>query len=303
MEQLLISRVQDLQAFKGKVSHYTTFHLSGMRRSCDASGAPHPERLVTPHGERLREAALLFMREKSRCSDLSHSPAETSNRLDIMDPKESPATEQTEEKKVLQLAELLTHRSLIDTMPRPPAPAQIELKVIQSAIMDYTYKWQGKEVHTQKLQIVLQSKIAEQYCLGVAKLQKKDRTELKNMADRWQVDSTWRFTNLALHSDKPAYIHTPCRIAIDLRKTKAEKLLQSVSYPPTPVPTVTIADVLGLKQMQRFDLMAIAATIIDARKSGAGVHIADVRLVDGTKQNDSNTTEYASLPLTLFFQR
>ena len=119
------------------------------------------------------------------------------------------------------------------------------------------------------------------------------------MADRWQTGSTWRFKGLTLHSDKPASIHTPCRLAIDLRKTKAEKLLQSSSYPPTPVPTVTIADVFELKQKQRFDRMAIAAEIIVARKSGAGVHIADVRLVDGTKQNDSNTTEYASLPLTL----
>ena len=170
--------------------------------------------------------------------------------MDIMAPKESAATELTagsdsaaaEHTQEPQLAELLSQETGLST--------QIELKVIWSEIMDYTYMWQGKDVHTQKLQIVLQSKIAEQYCLGVAKLQKKDRTELKNMADRWQVDSTWRFTNLALHSDKPAYIHTPCRIAIDLRKTKAEALLQSSSYPPTPVPTVTIADVLELKQMQ-----------------------------------------------------
>ena len=54
--------------------------------------------------------------------------------------------------------------------------------------------------------------------------------------------------------------------------------------------------------MQRFDLMAIAAKILTERKAGTGMHIADVRLVDGTKQNDSNTTEYASLPLTLFFK-
>ena len=32
------------------------------------------------------------------------------------------------------------------------------------------------------------------------------------------------------------------------------------------------------------------------------MNIADVRLVDGSKDNDSNTTEYASLPLTLFFK-
>ena len=54
--------------------------------------------------------------------------------------------------------------------------------------------------------------------------------------------------------------------------------------------------------MQRFDLMAIAAKILDESKAGTGMNIADVRLVDGSKDNDSNTTEYASLPLTLFLK-
>jgi len=78
-------------------------------------------------------------------------------------------------------------------------------------------------------------------------------------------------------------------------------MLQSPSFPKTPVPTVSIADVLQLKQMQRFDLMAIVTKVIEERKSGAGMCILDVRLVDGSKENDSSTAEYASLPLTLFF--
>ena len=154
----------------------------------------------------------------------------------------------------------------------------------------------------QKVQIVLQSKVAEQYCLGVAKIQKKDEAELKKVQDRWQTGTTWRFKVITLLNEKPAYVHTSCRITIDLRKSQAQALLQSTSFPQTPVPTVTIADVLQLTQMQRFDLMAIAAKILDERKTGTGMNIADVRLVDGSKDNDSKTTEYASLPLTLFFK-
>ena len=52
--------------------------------------------------------------------------------------------------------------------------------------------------------------------------------------------------------------------------------------------------------MQRFDLMAITTKILEERKSGTGMIIADVRLVDGSKQHTA--TEYASLPLTLFFK-
>ena len=76
------------------------------------------------------------------------------------------ATEHTE---VPQLAELVNQEAGLST--------EIELKVIRNGLIDYTYTFKGSEVGTQKLQIVLQSKIAEQYCLGVAKLQKKDRKE------------------------------------------------------------------------------------------------------------------------------
>ena len=60
---------------------------------------------------------------------------------------------------------------------------EIELKVFRNDLMDYTYTFKGNEVSTQKPQIVLQSQIAEQYCLGVAKVKNKDKTELKKIAD------------------------------------------------------------------------------------------------------------------------
>ncbi len=203
----------------------------------------------------------------------------------------SAATEHTEEP---QLAELVTQEAGLST--------EIELKVIRNDLVHYKYTYKGNQVPTQKVQVVLQSKQPEQYCLGVAKLQKKDETELKKLRERWQIGTTWRFTAITLLNEKPAYIHTSCRIAIDLRKSQAQALLQSTSFPQTPVPTVTIADVLQLTQMQHFDLMAIVAKVLDERSTRAGMNIADVRLVDGSKENHSNTTEYASLPLTLFFK-
>ena len=205
---------------------------------------------------------------------------------------DSAATEHTEEP---QLAELVNQEA--------GSATEIELKVIRNALVDYTYKERnGNQAPTQKVQILLQSKVADQYCLGVAKLQRKDKTELKQLQDRWKIGTTWRFKALTLLNEKPAFIHTSCRIAIDLRKSQAQALLQSTSFPQAPLPTVTIADVLQLTQMQRFDLMAIVAKILDERKAGTGMIVADVRLVDGSKDNDSTTTEYAALPLTLFFK-
>ena len=74
----------------------------------------------------------------------------------------SAATEHTEEP---QLAELVTQEAGLST--------EIELKVVRNDLVHYTYLYKGNQVPTQKVQIVLQSKQAEQYCLGVAKLQKR----------------------------------------------------------------------------------------------------------------------------------
>ena len=73
------------------------------------------------------------------------------------------ATEHTEEP---QLAELVNQDTGLSS--------EIELKVIRHEILDYTYNWQGKQVPTQKLQVLLQSKLPDQYCLGVAKLVRGD---------------------------------------------------------------------------------------------------------------------------------
>ena len=65
---------------------------------------------------------------------------------------DSAATEHTE---ALQLAELVNQEA--------GSAAEIELKVIRNQFVDYTYTFKGNQVQTQKVQIILQSKIAEQY--------------------------------------------------------------------------------------------------------------------------------------------
>ena len=88
---------------------------------------------------------------------------------------------------------------------------------------------------------------------------------------RWQTGTTWRFKSVTLLNEKSAFLHTLCRIAIGLRKAQAQALLQSTAFPQAPVPTATIADILELQHMLRFDLMAIAAKILQERRSGTGM--------------------------------
>ena len=181
---------------------------------------------------------------------------------------------------------------------------EYELKVMHAEVYDYGYTYGGNEIKTQKLQVEFQSPIPEQYCLGIAKLQKKDKKELQKLLQYWKVGSTWILSQVKLTEDKSAFVNTACQIVIDLRKSKATAMLQSASFPDGPTPTTTIAEILQLKQTQRFDLIAIPAAIIAERRSGAGQNIADVRLIDGSKDPRNTATELvnATLPLTLFFK-
>ncbi len=124
------------------------------------------------------------------------------------------------------------------------------------------------------------------------------------MLKRFALGTTWKFTAVKLLDDKSAFMHTTCRITIDLRKTTTTAMLQSASFPRTPCPTTTIADILKLKQMQRFDLMAIPDTILAERRSGTGQTIADVRLTDGSKdpRDKTDAPANATIPVTLLFK-
>ena len=206
----------------------------------------------------------------------------------------SPAA--TEHSDAMPLSELLNQES--------GQTGAHELKVVRVQIVDYSYSWQGRQVATQKVQALLQSHKPEEYCLGVAKLQKKDKKELQQVLKRFAVDTTWKFTAVKLLDEKSAFIHTTCRITIDLRKSTATAMLQSTPFPRTPCPTTTIADILKLKQMQRFDLMAIPDAILAERRSGAGQIIADVRLTDGSKdpRDKTDSPANATIPVTLFFK-
>lgn len=60
---------------------------------------------------------------------------------------------------------------------------EYELKVMHAEVYDYGYTYGGNEIKTQKLQVEFQSPIPEQYCLGIAKLQKKTKRNCKNFSN------------------------------------------------------------------------------------------------------------------------
>ena len=117
-----------------------------------------------------------------------------------------------------------------------------------SNTVEYEYQYQGKTIKSKKLVTILKSTRPQRYCLGVARMKKNDENELKMLMNKFAPDTAWSFTKVRLDkAEKPQYIHTACRIAIDLRASNTTALLQSSRFPKTPTPITTIADILTLK--------------------------------------------------------
>lgn len=177
--------------------------------------------------------------------------------------------------------------------------AIVTVVVKRPLIMTWTYKSQGREKEGAKLQCILQCEDPAEYCLGVAKMQSQDKGELKKLMETtWNENAVFRLTDISLHKEKPTFVHTNCRLVIDLRKTKKTALMQSPKFPLAPEPNRTIADILQVTETQRFDLTVMIREIMQERTSQQGLRIMDMRLVDGSRIRE----EYASLPITMFFR-
>ena len=181
-----------------------------------------------------------------------------------------------------------------------------DLKVFENTIKDYQYTWGGKEQTGRKLVILLLSLDADQYCIGVARAAKSGES-IEALRTRFQTGTEWKFSKVTLvTSEKAQYLHTACRIAINLRSSRAAELMKSIRFPIAPEPATTIAAVLQLKNQQRFDLMAVPAEILEQRRSGAGQIIVDVRLADDSTSSKSDGTTQerpcATMPLTIFLR-
>ncbi len=202
----------------------------------------------------------------------------------------SAAAELTDVEERTPLKELLSDQT--------GAAGSWDLKVFYSDIKEYKYTWNAKEQTGRKLVVVLLSLDADQYCIGLARAAKSGES-IETLQGRFATGTAWRFSNVTLHTNEKAqYLHTPCRIAINLRSSRAARLLQSMRFPTAPEPATTIAAILQLKDQQRFDLMAVPTEILSQRRSGAGQVIIDVRLADGSTHPDAQSC--ATMPLTIF---
>ena len=178
--------------------------------------------------------------------------------------------------------------------------AVIEMKVLSSDLAVYEYSTRdGKKKEGRKLTIILITKDASQYCIGVAKMTPRGGVkDMEEVQKKWAVGTCWKLSKIVPDkTEKQAYINTSVKIAIELRKTDSKMMLQSPDFPSVPAPNVSVANILTLREHQRFDLIALVTTKIGERRANGSI-ICDCRLVDGS---ETETGKYASLPITLWF--
>ena len=152
------------------------------------------------------------------------------------------------------------------------------------AVASKNFRTCGKEIHTVRKGSSLFSCRPDPGSIASAlHASNKDEEELKKLMLKFAPDTAWRFTKARLvTNEKPQYINTSCRIATDLRVSTVTALLQRSRFPKAPTPTTSIADILKLKEQQRFDLMVVPTAVLNKRNSGASLVVVDVRLADGS---------------------
>ena len=178
--------------------------------------------------------------------------------------------------------------------PTAAKTAVIDVRVIGCEILSYTY---GNKQEGRKLYLLFITKDASQYCTGIVRMQRGKQEELVEFKKKFNINTFWRLDKIVLDKqEKTAYIHTEPKIAIDMRKTNVKSMLQSTIFPAVPEPSISVSDILVIKEYQRFDLVAVVIEMTRESVTNAGI-VCDCSLVDGSKTENSN---YARLPITIW---
>ena len=156
----------------------------------------------------------------------------------------------------------------------------------------YEYQWQGKPQKGQKLECLLVTSDGN-YCQGVVRTLppraggEDPGSELKKVLQKFTSGSVWRMTKVALAKEKKEYMGSPCKVCIDIRKTRTDPVLRgAVKMPPAPAPEEDLKTIVSLPSSQRVDITALVQNMSDVRNEVTAYgrkQIVDITIVDGSK--------------------
>ena len=156
----------------------------------------------------------------------------------------------------------------------------------------YEYNWQGKPQKGQKLECLLMTSDGN-YCQGVVRALppraggEDPGSELKKLLQKFTNGSVWRMTKVTIAKEKKEYMGSPCKVCVDIRKTRTDPVLRgTVRMPPAPAPEEDLKTIVSLPSSQRVDITALIKHMSDVRNEVTAYgrkQIVDVTIVDGSK--------------------
>ena len=194
--------------------------------------------------------------------------------------------------------------SLLELSARSAPVICLDLAVYDPQI--HAYEWTEKKSGQTKANKLFRCLLIDlndhsQYLMGLLKMKDGKEQPLKSMCEKMKSGLSFRFSKISLEATKPEYISTTKKLTLNLAKTELDPVLQaSKGRLPTPQPTLSVAACLGFKKNQRFDIIALVASVSAVRAAGPNRYVVDVGLVDGSV--DANDT-LAELKVPLFYNK
>ena len=171
---------------------------------------------------------------------------------------------------------------------------QYDVCVFHPRAHDYTYT-DKKTKATKKSSVFRCLLVSKQNCeqYVVANVQRADRTVIDKTAAKFKEHLCFRMSKTRIKGGtKQEYMHTPLKIVVDIEGTKFDPLLQTGDVTQlAPQPPMSVADCVGYKETQRFDVTALVARLSESRQVALGRLVRDVFLVDGSKLKNGKTAE------------
>ena len=186
--------------------------------------------------------------------------------------------------------------SPLGSLTRSSAKAQDFLvRVYKPRKVTYSFKSRqnGQTVEKARFMCILLGENSEHYCEGTFKGTDADVTAA---IQKFQPFTAWKLSKVGLDTQQQeAFVHTPVRVVVDLRRTRCTPVLQASadesSLASAPSPQTTVAQIMNIKSRRCFDVMAVIHSVSDTRKPVGHPPVADVHLVDGTETSKSKTAE------------
>ncbi len=154
----------------------------------------------------------------------------------------------------------------------------------------FEYKWENKDRNVEIFGCVLVSiHDPSEYCAAeVRKVKGSPADVLQKAEETYKSGLKFLMSDVELNMKaKPEYNNTPCKITIDLTKTKMTKLLQS-GVSVSPEPTITCSECVQFNTVQACDIPALVDETSAPREVGGQRRVRDVYLIDGSLSDDSS---------------